>query len=75
MPVYLGEVPIDPFHGGPLRYRRLADGVSIDAAGLKEQVSAADIGRQPLPEESGVGFRLWDVKQRRQPPPPVAVRR
>jgi hypothetical protein len=73
VPKYLGTVPLDPFDGQPLRYVRVqvpsmagvvvfskgSDG-SYDGGKLErtnEQTTAADIC-----------FRLWDVKDRHQPP-------
>jgi hypothetical protein len=52
VPDYLSAVPANPFDGRPLVYRRLPDGVVLEAPG------------ESKPE---VAFRLWDA-DRRQPP-------
>jgi hypothetical protein len=71
VPAQLTEVPLDPYDGQPLRYRRLADGVTIyavggdgvDNGGLFDRENAVRPG-------TDVGVRLWDVKHRRQSPRP-----
>jgi hypothetical protein len=72
-PGLLPRVPLDPYDGKPIRYRRLPDGVV--AYGLGDdgkddggQVERAATGGPP----PDVGYRLWDVKHRRQPPRPKA---
>jgi ABC-type Na+ efflux pump permease subunit len=73
VPTFLAEVPMDPYDGKPLRYRRLPDGVVIYALGpagrdhggkLQPKVFAPDKKSAGL----NVGVRLWDVAQRRQVP-------
>jgi hypothetical protein len=66
---YLAEVPPDPYHGKPIRLRRDEDGLVVysvgpDGADDGGQVKA-EFGRPGTPD---VGFRLWDVDRRRQPP-------
>jgi hypothetical protein len=62
-------VPLDPYDGAPLRYRRLPDGVAVYAVGPDR---TDDGGRfsleQDPPTGTDVGFRLWDVSKRRQSP-------
>jgi hypothetical protein len=68
-PQLLGEVPLDPYDGKPLRFKRLAVGVLVYSVGPDE----ADDGGVLDPESPGrpgsdTGVRLWDLPQRRQPP-------
>src|SRR5262249_8526547 len=64
------EGPADPFDGQPLRYRRWPDGVAIYSVGAD---TSDDNGKlaEGYPPAAGtdLGFRLWDVPHRRQPPP------
>jgi len=79
-PKYLSAVPLDPFDGRPLRYRRLENGViiySVSSDGIDDGGNLDSAH----PNQPGVdiGYRLWDVAKRRQPPrlkqpkPPAAV--
>jgi hypothetical protein len=70
-PQFLAAVPRDPFDGEPLRYRHVEDGaviysVSSDRTDDKGNLDPAH------PNQPGVdiGYRLWDVAKRRQPPRP-----
>jgi hypothetical protein len=68
VPAFLKEVPLDPYDGRPLRYRRGADGVvvySLGPDGADDQ-GALDRSSKP-PDGSDVGFQLWDVEKRRRP--------
>jgi hypothetical protein len=75
-PDFLAEVPLDPYDGEPLRYRRLADGVVVYSVGRDEVDDGGTIDRvNAIRPGTDVGYRLWDVKHRRQPhrerlPPP-----
>jgi hypothetical protein len=70
-PQFLADVPRDPFDGQPLRYRRLEDGVAIYSVGVDALDNGGNLDRAH-PDWPGVdiGFRLWDVAKRRQPPQP-----
>ncbi len=61
VPAYLRSVPLDPFRKGPLRYRRLADGVVIDCRGP----DGVDNGGTPDRQRGDVGLQLWDPDRRR----------
>ncbi|MHB1423286.1 MAG: hypothetical protein ACYC3I_08840 [Gemmataceae bacterium] len=70
-PQYLAAVPVDPYDGAPLRYRRVRDGLVIYCVGP----DAVDNGGNLDPDNSmktgtDLGFRLWDAAKRRQPPRP-----
>jgi len=70
-PKYLTAVPLDPFDGLPLRYRRLEDGVMIYSIGQDAVDNGGHLDRE-RPTSPGVdlGVRLWGPAQRRQPPRP-----
>jgi len=75
-PCYLSSVPVDPFDFEPLRYRRVRDGVVIYSCGPDGEDNGGVIPRRGLDRDPGydLGFQLWDVDQRRQPPlPPEPV--
>jgi hypothetical protein len=70
-PQFLAAVPLDPFDGKPLRYRRVRDGVVIYSAGHDVVDNGGNLDREHLSSPGvDLGFRLWDVPQRRQPPRP-----
>jgi hypothetical protein len=74
-PSYLEKVPVDPFDGQTLRYKRLKGSVLIYSVGADGVDNGGVLGRrQPSligpRAATDVGFSLWDVDQRRQPPPP-----
>jgi hypothetical protein len=58
----------DPYDGQPLRYRRLDDGVAIYSIGPKGWDNDGNLDRTPGSAGADLGFRLWDVAHRRQPP-------
>jgi hypothetical protein len=64
VPQFLPAVPLDPFDGKPLRYRRTDQGAVVYSVG--------EDGGDPQPPHANVSrdgaFRLWNVDQRRQPP-------
>jgi hypothetical protein len=70
VPDFMTAVPTDPYSGGPLRYRRLADGVIIYSVGRDETDDAGRLARDQGwdTRKTDIGFRLWDVPHRRQPP-------
>jgi hypothetical protein len=70
VPEFLPDLPLDPFDGQPLRYKRLPDGVviySVGADGIDDggRISPT-LMQQPMTD---IGVRLWDVNRRRRPPP------
>jgi hypothetical protein len=75
VPKYLKQVPLDPYDGQPLRCRRLKDGVVAYSVGPDGKDDGGNLRPEQAEEgaEGGgldVGFRLWDVAHRRQPPRP-----
>ena len=67
IPAYLSKIPIDPFDGQPLRFRRLKDGVIIYTVGEDQK----DEGGRRIRIKAGAadadsGFQLWDPERRRQ---------
>jgi ABC-type transport system involved in multi-copper enzyme maturation permease subunit len=69
VPTHLSQVPLDPFDGQPIRYRRLTDGVVIYCVGPDLQDDGGKLDRQnPGATGTDLGLRLWDIDQRRQMP-------
>jgi hypothetical protein len=70
-PLYLATVPRDPFDGEPLRYLHVEEGVviySVSSDGVDNHANLDPAhANQPGVD---IGFRLWDVAKRRQPPRP-----
>ncbi len=66
-PEFLPAVPLDPFGGGPLGYRKLDDGVVVFSAGKHAAGAYAHAG---MPAGIDYGFRLWNPDRRRLPSPP-----
>jgi hypothetical protein len=79
IPDFLKRVPIDPYDGRPLRYRRLAHGVVIYSLGPDRQDNGGNLDRDQnlrlytRTEAPGTdtGFQLWDPRHRRQLPAPA----
>jgi hypothetical protein len=67
VPEYLPRVPIDPYDGAPLRFRRLTDRVVVYSVSLDRQDNGGNITDNPTIPGADLGFRLWDVNRRRQP--------
>jgi hypothetical protein len=68
---YLKDVPADPYSGQPLRLRRLDDGLAVYSVGPEGKGDGSKINPEnPSSAGSDLGFRLWDVARRRQPPAP-----
>jgi hypothetical protein len=68
----LSAVPDDPYDGEPLRYARLPDGILIYSVSTDGQDDGGVINREHQNlAGSDLGFRLWDVKHRRQPQRPA----
>jgi hypothetical protein len=75
-PLYMEKVPLDPFDGNPLRYRRFNEGVVIYSVGVDGVDNGGQIDRKATQgSDQGLdfGFRLWDVKRRRQPAKPFKM--
>jgi hypothetical protein len=72
VPDYLPAVPKDPYTGEPIRLRRLDDGLAVYSVGPDKKDEGGTL--QHLSQETyghkNYGFRLWDVKHRRQAPTP-----
>jgi hypothetical protein len=72
VPEFLRELPLDPYNGSPLKYRRLSNGVVIYSVGLDGKDNGGKLNRQnPTAEGTEIGFQLWNVKHRREPWRPV----
>jgi hypothetical protein len=70
---FLDAVLADPYDHKPIRLKRTADGLVIYAVGPDKIDNGGLIDRErPTDPGTDVGFRLWDISARRQPPnPPV----
>lgn len=67
VPEFLAAVPVDPWDGKPIRYRRVADGVV--AYGIGEDgvdYGGALVTQSGSPMKKNHGYQLWDVEKRRQ---------
>jgi hypothetical protein len=70
-PDLIAKIPMDPYLGKPLRYRRLADGVVIYSVGPDGRDDGGKIDRKNnMAPGTDIGIQLWDPDKRRQPPPP-----
>jgi hypothetical protein len=75
---HLKAWPEDPYDGKPLRWRRPKDGIVIYSLGpdLTDNGGKLRYGPNDIPQDPDgqggldIGFRLWDVAHRRQPPRP-----
>jgi hypothetical protein len=68
---YLEGLPADPYDGAAVRLKRVADGLVIYAVGPDGQDDGGNLDRKmTFARGTDLGFRLWDVAKRRQPPLP-----
>ena len=72
----LAAIPADPMDNQPIRYRRTKEGIAVYSIGLDMTDNQGNVDPERMHEPGvDIGFRLWDVKLRRQNPlPPVAFR-
>jgi hypothetical protein len=73
VPNYLSKVPIDPFNGEPLQFRRFDKGVKIYSVGDDCVDNEGALDGPPVGPGADVGFRLFVVPYRRQPPQPLEL--
>jgi hypothetical protein len=70
----LSAVPLDPFDGQRLRFKRTNDGVIVYSVGIDLVDNDGNLNRDnPHQPGSDIGFQLWDPDARQQaplPPPP-----
>jgi hypothetical protein len=71
VPAYLAQLAEDPFDGQPLRFKRSGYRVVIYSVGVDGVDNGGNIGPNPMAPNADLGFRLWDLKHRRQPPGPA----
>jgi hypothetical protein len=66
----LEKVPIDPFNGKTIGFRKASDGVVVYSVGQDGFYAgdALDADTDPTPSIIRTEFRLWDEAHRRQPP-------
>jgi hypothetical protein len=72
-PAPLAEVPLDPFDGAAVRYRRLQDGVVVYSVSTDRVDDGGTLDReQPIRPGTDIVCRLWDVAQRQHRQAPAA---
>ena len=67
----LPAVPLDPYTGKSLRYRRLADGVAVYSVGRNGTDDGGDTDDPGHPDPADVGIRLYDPAARGLPADPT----
>jgi hypothetical protein len=71
VPKYLAAVPNDPFIPGPLKLKKLPDGLFIYSVGFDCRDDGGKINtKMRMRDGADLGFRLWHVASRRQPAGP-----
>ena len=66
VPPDLKQAGIDPYDGRPFLLKRLPDGIVIYSVGANRIDDGGMVGQTGATPD--IGFRLWDVKVRRQKP-------
>ncbi len=70
VPLYLSEVPLDPFDGVPLRLIRKGHAIIVYSVGIDKEDNGGAVELNPGVVGSDIGFVLQDPAQRRQPGKP-----
>ncbi len=69
VPEYLPRLPLDPWDGRPLRFRRFEQGIVIYSLGHNGRDDDGQVEESdPMVWPADLGVRLWETKHRRQPP-------
>ncbi len=68
VPQYVHEIPLDPYTGRPPIMKRLDDGLVIYTVGEDGIDNGGNLDDNPKKPGSDLGYRLWEVDKRRQPP-------
>jgi ABC-type transport system involved in multi-copper enzyme maturation permease subunit len=80
VPQHLGRIPLDPYDGQPLRYRQRQGGIVVYSIGPDGCDNGGTLSTAPFnikgphaygradEDDKDMGYRLWDVDLRRQPP-------
>jgi hypothetical protein len=67
VPKYLAAVPNDPFIPGPLKLRKLPDGLFVYSVGFDGHDDGGKIDpKLRMRDGADLGFRLWNLPRRRQ---------
>jgi hypothetical protein len=65
------SVPTDPYAAGQsMKFARPGDGLIVYTCGADGKDDGGKLDKDPKKAGTDFGFRLWDVKARRQPPLP-----
>jgi hypothetical protein len=76
VPEYVAAIPLDPFNGQPLKMARHDQGIVIYSVGHDGADNGGVVDTTSTDTEApgfDLGFRLWDVKRRRQLARPFKV--
>jgi hypothetical protein len=69
VPAQLAAIPLDPYDGQPLRYRRLPDGVVVYSVGPDGNDDGGTLAAEdPAPAGADIGYRLWNADRRSRAP-------
>jgi hypothetical protein len=68
VPQFLPALPVDPFDGEPLRYGQFPDGVVVYSVSYDLTDDGGNLNDNILMQATDLGYHLWDVPRRRQPP-------
>jgi hypothetical protein len=72
-PAYLDAVPLDPFDGQPLRFKKSDGTLVIYSVGIDAVDDGGQLDEKPFQPGSDIGFRLFDPEKRRQPALPFVL--
>jgi hypothetical protein len=65
-PRWIAKVPVDPFDGKPVRYRRFEQGVIVYSVGMDEIDNGGELEKPDGSQGADLGFRLFDPRHRRR---------
>jgi hypothetical protein len=72
---FIKAVPLDPFDGKPLRWKVVDEGRLVYSVGQDRIDNGGNIDRDAMFKDGGdIGYRLYNVDKRRQPPRPVKAK-
>jgi hypothetical protein len=70
LPEFLTQIPTDPYDRKPIRYRQNDNGIVIYSVGPDVGDNEGNLSPNGSEPGTDIGFRLWNVNQRRQPAKP-----
>jgi hypothetical protein len=69
---FLSVVPLDPYNGQPLRYRKFDDGIVVYSIGPDGKDNGGVLDLERRVQGKDIGCRLWNPTQRAREPAPEA---